>query len=126
MLAHTILLVFGLYFMACGAGLLASPGRMARLIDELEDSPAIGFLCGAVMIFAAGGTLSVQNSFSTATDGIATLIIAGALVEGLLLVAWPKPLWALAHWMMPDDDHLRGFGIVALALGLVVFAIGAF
>jgi len=112
--------------MACGAGLLANPDRMARLIDELEDSPAIGFLCGAVMIFAAGGTLSVQNSFSTATDGIATLIIAGALVEGLLLVAWPKPLWALAHWMMPDDDHLRGFGIVALALGLVVFAIGAF
>mgnify|MGYP003142235646 CR=1 FL=1 len=99
MLAHTILLVFGLYFMACGAGLLANPDRMARLIDELEDSPAIGFLCGAVMIFAAGGTLSVQNSFSTATDGIATL---------------------------PDDDHLRGFGIVALALGLVVFAIGAF
>ena len=88
MLAHTILLVFGLYFMACGAGLLANPDRMARLIDELEDSPAI--------------------------------------VEGLLLVAWPKPLWALAHWMMPDDDHLRGFGIVALALGLVVFAIGAF
>ena len=29
MLAHTILLVFGLYFMACGAGLLASPDRMA-------------------------------------------------------------------------------------------------
>ena len=25
MLAHTILLVFGLYFMACGAGLLANP-----------------------------------------------------------------------------------------------------
>ena len=53
MLAHTILLVFGLYFMACGAGLLANPDRMARLIDELEDSPAIGFLCGAVMIICA-------------------------------------------------------------------------
>ena len=61
MLAHTILLVFGLYFMACGAGLLANPDRMARLIDELEDSPAIGFLCGAVMIFAAGNLVSPEQ-----------------------------------------------------------------
>jgi uncharacterized protein YjeT (DUF2065 family) len=125
MLAHTLLLVFGLYFMACGIALLTGPNRMAGLIDELEASPAIGFLCGAVMIFAAGGTLSVQNGFSSATDGLATILVAVSLVEGLLLVAWPKPLWGLAHWMMPDDDHLRGFGIVSLALGAVVFAIGA-
>ena len=125
MLSSTILLLFGLYAMAAGTGLLTDPLRMARLIDDLEASPAVGYLCGAVMIFGAGGTLSVQNGFSSIADGLATLIVAGALIEGLLLVAWPKPLWALAHWMMPDDDHLRGFGIVSIAIGAVVFAIGA-
>lgn len=125
MLSSTILLLFGLYAMAAGAGLLTDPLRMARLIDDLEASPAVGYLCGAVMIFGAGGTLSVQNGFSSIADGLATLLVAGALIEGLLLVAWPKPLWALAHWMMPDDDHLRGFGIVSIAIGAVVFTIGA-
>ena len=125
MLSSTILLLFGLYAMAAGAGLLTDPLRMARLIDDLEASPAVVYLCGAVMIFGAGGTLSVQNGFSSIADGLATLLVAGALIEGLLLVAWPKPLWALAHWMMPDDDHLRGFGIVSIAIGAVVFAIGA-
>ncbi|MDX1293674.1 MAG: hypothetical protein R3265_12750 [Hyphomonas sp.] len=125
MIANTVLLLVGTYMAAAGTGLLTDPKRMARLIDEFEASPSIGFLCGVVMIFAAGGTLSVQNGFSGLVDGLATVIVAGALVEGLLLVAWPKPLWALAHWMMPDDDHLRGFGIVALALGMVVFAFGA-
>ena len=125
MVASTLLLLFGLYAMAGGVGLLTDPERMARLIDDLEASPAVGYLCGAVMIFAAGGTLSVQNSFSGIAEGLATLLLAGALIEGLLLVAWPRPLWALAHWMMPDDDHLRGFGIVSVAIGMVVFAIGA-
>ena len=77
------------------------------------------------MLFSAGGTLSLQNSFTNNSDGLATLLLAGALIEGLLLVAWPKPIWAIAHWMMPDDDHLRGFGVVALAIGAVVFALGA-
>ncbi|WP_370171514.1 MULTISPECIES: hypothetical protein [Hyphomonas] len=125
MLTDTILLLFGLYFMAAGAGLLTDPLRVAKMIDDLEASPAIGFLCGAVMLFAAGGTLSLQNSFTNIFDGLATLLLAGALIEGLLLVAWPKPIWAIAHWMMPDDDHLRGFGVVALAIGAVVFALGA-
>lgn len=125
MLTDTILLLFGLYFMAAGAGLLTDPLRVAKMIDDLEASPAIGFLCGAVMLFAAGGTLSLQNSFTNIADGLATLLLAGALIEGLLLVAWPKPIWAIAHWMMPDDDHLRGFGVVALAIGAVVFALGA-
>ena len=125
MLTDTILLLFGLYFMAAGAGLLTDPLRVAKMIDDLEASPAIGFLCGAVMLFAAGGTLSLQSSFTNISDGLATLLLAGALIEGLLLVAWPKPIWAIAHWMMPDDDHLRGFGVVALAIGAVVFALGA-
>ena len=125
MLTDTILLLFGLYFMAAGAGLLTDPLRVAKMIDDLEASPAIGFLCGAVMLFAAGGTLSLQNSFTNIFDALATLLLAGALIEGLLLVAWPKPIWAIAHWMMPDDDHLRGFGVVALAIGAVVFALGA-
>ena len=125
MVANTVLLLFGMYWIASGIGLLTGPARIARLIDELEASPALGFLFGATMIFAGGGTLSVQNSFSGVADSLATLLVAGVLVEGLLLVAWPKPLWALAHWMMPDDDHLKGFGIVAVALGMVVFAIGA-
>ena len=90
MLTDTILLLFGLYFMAAGAGLLTDPLRVAKMIDDLEASPAIGFLCGAVMLFAAGGTLSLQNSFTNISDGLATLLLAGALIEGLLLVSLAK------------------------------------
>ena len=87
MVANTVLLLFGMYWIASGIGLLTGPARIARLIDEFEASPALGFLCGATMIFAGGGTLSVQNSFSGVADGLATLLVAGVLVEALLLVA---------------------------------------
>ena len=73
MLSSTILLLFGLYAMAAGAGLLTDPLRMARLIDDLEASPAVGYLCGAVMIFGAGGTLSVQNGFSSMVSSLGGL-----------------------------------------------------
>jgi len=125
MVAHTILLVLGLYFMAAGTGLLVRPADMARMIDELEEGQALAFICGVFLLFLGGGLLSVQNSFASVADAIASFYAAAILVEGILLIAWPKPLWALARWMMPDEDHFRGFGLVAIALGLIVFALGA-
>ncbi len=82
-------------------------------------------MSGIFLLFAGGGVLSVQNNFASLADGLATLFAAAATVEGLLLITWPKPLWKLAHWMMPDEDHLRGFGMVTIVLGLVAFVIGA-
>lgn len=57
------------------------------------------------MVFAAGGTLSVPNSFTSIADGPATLVITAALIEGHPSVAWPKPLRSLA------------FGAVVFATG---------
>lgn len=125
MIAHVIIILLGIYWIATGIGMLMTPNRIIAMVDELEQSPALAFMGGAFMLFAGGGVLSVQHSFSDLTEALATLFAAVAMLEGLLLVAWPKPLWALAHWMMPDEDHLKGFGLVTSVLGLVAIVMGA-
>ena len=125
MIAHTVILILGVYWLAAGAGLLANPERMSRLIGELQNSPALTFLTGVCMLFASGALLSIQHNFTTLQDDLATFFAGAALIEAILLIAWPKPLWAIANWMMPDDDHLKGFGLITISLGLVVFVLGA-
>ena len=76
------------------------------------------------MFFLGAGVLAFTDGFSTVTQGISTFIAAVMVVESLLLLAWPKPIFALGRWMMPEDDHVRGFGLVTMAFGLVIAVLG--
>jgi hypothetical protein len=77
------------------------------------------------MFFLSAGLLSLVCDFATVTRGITTVLAACMMIEALLFLAWPKPLFALCRWMMPEEDHVRGFGIVTMAFGLVIAVLGA-
>ena len=125
MIADTVCVVFGVYALAAGAGMVIEPGRASTLLSGFETKPGLTYVTGAFMFFLSAGLLSLVCDFTTVTHGITTLLAAGMVIEGLLFLAWPKPLLALGRWMMPEDDHVRGFGIVTMAFGLVIAVLGA-
>ncbi|MEQ8322307.1 MAG: hypothetical protein RH946_18745 [Rhodospirillales bacterium] len=125
MIADTVCVVFGVYALAAGAGMVIEPGRASTLLSGFETNPGLTYVTGAFMFFLSAGLLSLVCDFTTVTHGITTLLAAGMVIEGLLFLAWPKPLLALGRWMMPEDDHVRGFGIVTMAFGLVIAVLGA-
>ncbi|MFH1518655.1 MAG: hypothetical protein ABIH17_12340 [Pseudomonadota bacterium] len=124
MIADTACVIFGVYALAAGAGMVIEPTRAGRLLTAFENSPEVAYVTGAFMFFLGAGVLALTDGFSTVTQGITTLLAAGMVVESLLLLAWPKPVFALARWMMPEEDHVRGFGIVTMAFGLVIAVLG--
>ena len=125
MIADTVCVVFGVYALAAGAGMVIEPGRASTLLSGFETNPGLTYVTGAFMFFLSAGLLSLVCDFTTVTHGITTLLAAGMVIEGLLFLAWPKPLLALGRWMMPEDDHVRGFGLVTMAFGLVIAVLGA-
>tara|TARA_R110000787_G_scaffold103008_2_gene209301 strand:- start:798 stop:1178 length:381 start_codon:yes stop_codon:yes gene_type:complete len=125
MIADTVCVVFGVYALAAGAGMVIEPGRASTLLSGFETNPGLTYVTGAFMFFLSAGLLSLVCDFTTVTRGITTLLAASMVIEGLLFLAWPKPLLALGRWMMPEDDHVRGFGIVTMAFGLVIAVLGA-
>ena len=125
MIADTVCVVFGVYALAAGAGMVIEPGRASTLLSGFETNPGLTYVTGAFMFFLSAGLLSLVCDFTTVTHGITTLLAASMVIEGLLFLAWPKPLLALGRWMMPEDDHVRGFGIVTMAFGLVIAVLGA-
>lgn len=124
MVADTVCVIFGIYALAAGLGMVIEPGRATRVLDEFDTSPALVYVTGAFMFFLGAGLLALVDDFATVTRGIATILAACMIIESLLMLAWPKPIFALARWMVPEDDHVRGFGLVTMAFGLVIAVLG--
>ena len=124
MVADTVCVIFGIYALAAGLGMVIEPGRATRVLDEFDTSPALVYVTGAFMFFLGAAVLAFVDDFSTVTRGITTVLAAGMIIESLLMLAWPQPIFALARWMVPEDDHVRGFGLVTMAFGLVIAVLG--
>ena len=87
------------------------------------DGEAIVTLLVVVGMFV----MFVRERYPTevvALSGAALLLVLGLLPYDLGLAALTKPVFALARWMMPEEDHVRGFGIVTMAFGLVIAVLG--
>ncbi|MEQ9436819.1 hypothetical protein [Hyphomonas sp.] len=125
MIADTACVIFGVYALAAGAGMVIEPARASTLLAGFETNPGLTYVTGAFMFFLSAGLLSLVCGFSTVTSGITTVLAACMVIESLLFLAWPKPVLALGRWMMPEEDHVRGFGIVTMAFGLVLAVLGA-
>lgn len=124
MIADTVSVIFGVYALAAGLGMVIEPARAARVLDEFDSSPALVYVTGAFLFFLGAGILAMVDDFATVTRGITTVFAAAMIIEGLLMVAWPKPVFTLARWLLPEEDHVRGFGLVTMAFGLVIAVLG--
>lgn len=119
-----LIMAFGLYSMAAGFGMAMSADRFRQMFEEMERSPALNFVIG-LLVFAIGVTILLIHPSSTRWPDILVAIMGwGAAVEGLLFLAAPQVMWAIARPFMKSGTKLWGY--IALALGIALAIIGWF
>jgi threonine/homoserine/homoserine lactone efflux protein len=117
-----LIIAIGLYSAAAGFGMALSPDRFQRMFADIEASPGINFVTG-LLVFSIGATILLVHPTSAHWPGILVAIMGwGALIEGMLFLAVPQVMWAIAKPFLKANTRL--WGIIALVFGLALVALG--
>ena len=115
-----LLVAFGLYCLAAGVGGVLAPERWRGMLEDLER-PAVSYIAGFA-VFAIGVAIILAHNLWT--DPLAILVSLlgwGAAIEGLILIATPALLLAIAR---PFLGAIRIWAFVSVFIGAVLIAIG--
>jgi len=122
MTADFIILLMGVYLVGGGLAMLLSPGRLTEMIDGLGDQPAVSYVAGALMAPLGAAVLVNFHGFADWKEGVATVIGAGLLLEGWLLMAAPKTLMSFARPFIFSPSAMRVIGaIILVAAALAIW-----
>lgn len=117
-----LIIAIGLYSAAAGLGMAISTDRFRRMFEEMENSAALNFVIG-LLVFSIGVAIVLTHPTSARWPDIIVAIMGwGALAEGLLFLAVPQVMWAIARPFMKANTRL--WGIFALVLGLALVVLG--
>jgi uncharacterized protein YjeT (DUF2065 family) len=127
-MAHTLTVLtlwlaqaLGLYATAAGIGIVTAPQRFRAIVGEMEASPGLSYAFG-VAAFAIGTAILIPHHLlADPLAAVVTIIAACAAIEGLVLLAAPQILLAIAR---PFVAHARLWGLIAILLGLLLFLAG--
>ena len=110
-----IAIMFGLYCLAAGLGMAASPDRIRRMLQEAEESAALSFAIG-LLVLCIGAAITLTHPMGESWLSILVTIIGwGALLEGAIFLAAPQLMWAIARPFM--NWNARIWGVVAILIG---------
>jgi uncharacterized protein YjeT (DUF2065 family) len=111
----------GLYWIAAGIGLLIAPERMRAMVDDLVRVPGLTYGLG-LGVFAIGTAILIPHHvLYDPLSVIVTVLAALFALEGLLLIAVPRPLVRVAQ---PFLNNARLWAIVSLVLGVLMLLAG--
>jgi hypothetical protein len=117
-----LLVLMGIYELAAGLAGFTGSISWSAIIDEFDRSPALTFMTGFV-VFALGGAVILVHCIWTDPLAIVVSTIGWiAAVEGLLLMAVPRPLLAFSRRLVANQGLISllatGFGLLLILLGL--------
>ncbi len=120
-LTDYLALMFGLYLSAAGIGLLNEGEGYKQAIADYRDNVAMGYL-GAIIAFVIGAVMvKVHNDFDGWRAGLISLIGWGALLEGILMLAFRRQFMNFfLNLNFFQTPVIRGFGIGCLLVGLLL------
>lgn len=125
LLTPQLAMLIGLYELAAGIAGLSGRLVWADLIDGFDRSPALTFVTGLVAFAIGGAMVMAHNLWAGPLAIIVSLIAWAALVEGLLLIAWPQPIMAMSRPLVRNQRAISLaaalFGAAMLAAGLYAF-----
>ena len=124
MTAEIVILLMGVYLIGGGLMMTLSPERLVAMFESIETQPGLTYIAGAIMAPTGAAILYWFHDFSSWPSGLSTLIGAGLLIEGWLLMAAPKLLFKLAKVFMFDDSINRVLGVAVLVLGAAAIWFG--
>ena len=117
-------LLLGLAAIAAGIGALRKPGIWRTMLEEIERSPTLQFVCGMLELLV-GAIVYLANPFAPA-DVLACLMkaIGGLMmIEALAIIAFCDIYTQL--WIRSLTHMHRGWAVFTTLLGLALNVAGA-
>ena len=124
-ITQTLSLLFGLYFLSAGIGILFDRNSIGPMFDTMIENEAIGFLMGIVAFVLGALIISIHSDWNGILASIITLFGWIALAEGMLMLAFRKWFLGLFSFMARSSNLFTGFAIFTILMG-VVFIFAAF
>lgn len=117
-------LLLGLSALFAGIGALRKPGIWRTMIDEVERSPALQFVCG-MMELMIGGVIYLANPWVPADLVSCVLKGMGGLmmIEALAILGFVDIY--TQFWLRSLTHMHRGWALSTVALGLGLVVAGA-
>lgn len=112
-----ILLILSIYAIAASIGELTKPGSWARMIWELDQSPALRFLTG-IFVLVLGAAVYLVNPYDSSDWASILVTVMGGLMmlEGIAFLAFPDWMMKLCRALMGQSSKL--YALFSLALGI--------
>ena len=116
-LTDYIALMFGIYLLASGVGLVLEHEGYNAILQRFRDDAALGYLAG-MMAFALGAVLvRMHNFWGTPVECVVSLIGWAALVEGVLMLAFRQRFMNFFAGFDFSRSFIMGIGLICLLLG---------
>jgi len=116
--------ILGPLFLVVGAGILFNPKTFQDMMGEFVRNPALRYLGGVFAL--AFGLIIIQyyNVWRIRLTLIVTLMGWISFLKGAVLIILPGPMIKLVEFYERSTLLLRVHSIIAIVLGLVLYAIG--
>jgi uncharacterized protein YjeT (DUF2065 family) len=116
-------LLLGLTALFAGIGALRKPGAWRIMLDEVESSPALQFLCG-LMELVIGAVVYLTNPWIPADLASCGMKALGGLmmVEALAILGFVDIY--TQFWLKNLTFMHRGWALSTMAFGLVLSVVG--
>lgn len=117
MTTQILALIFSGYMVVAALKILIDPDWYLKVIEGLQASAAISFLCGVFIYFIGAIFLVLHYSFATPLSSFVTVFTILMAAEGLAIMLVPKTILALPAGI-GFQHHSKAWGVFALVIGL--------
>lgn len=117
-------MLLGLTALFAGIGALRKPGAWRVMLEEVERSPALQFLCG-LMELVIGAVVYLANPWAPADLLACGLKVLGGvmMVEALAILGFVDIY--TQFWLRSLTHMHRGWALSTSAFGIALLAVGA-
>lgn len=121
-IAAWIALFMGLYALGAAIGELRVPGSWAAMLEGFEDSEALRFLTG-IVVLALGAAIYLVNPWVPGDwlSVVVTVMGAGMALEGVIILAIGKPFLHFASKLIGTVN--RGWALLSAGVGIVLVCV---
>jgi len=111
--------LLGLAALASGIGALRKPGIWRTMIEEVERSPALQFVCGMLELLV-GGIVYLANPLSSADVLASAIRILGGfmMAEALVILAFVDIY--TQFWLRSLANMHRGWATFTVLIGVIL------
>jgi hypothetical protein len=117
-----IALFMGLYALGAAIGELRVPGSWAAMLDGFENSEALRFLTG-IVVLSLGAAIYLVNPWNPDDwlSVVVTVMGGGMVLEGVIILGFGRPFLHFASQMMGTVNRI--WALFSGALGIVLVCV---